>query len=89
MILHRESVRELESSYGKGVIVPMVAGSSDNGGCINVKMSSRIGRRLRNCAWCSKLGQCRRMGGLTEDSSRRIVTGETGLAHTRTGDSQL
>jgi hypothetical protein len=28
-------------------------------------------------------------GRLTENSPGRIVTGETGLAHTRTGDSQF
>jgi hypothetical protein len=66
----------------------MMAGSADNGRCTRISCGSRecagCGQALR---WLQPAEGCG--GVLTEDSSGRIVTGETGLAHTRTSKSQL
>lgn len=69
----------------------MVARTTDDGGCDKVNKPFS----LRQCS-SNELGAAerryhgqlsRRRGRLTEDGAGRIITGETGLAHTRTGES--
>ena len=74
------------------LVVPMVTRSADNGSCkaVRIEFSHHTTPRghsvtlsmqlLRNKLWIEVL---------TEDCSGRIVTGETGLAHTRTVECQL
>jgi hypothetical protein len=66
----------------------MVAGSADNGGCSCISFCSQ---ELMACcqAWRWRQTHKRWGGVLTEDSSGRIVTGETGLAHTRTSKKSV
>lgn len=55
--------------------------------CQNLHLDSSRGRLTRQAML---LQAARRMKGkLTENCTGRIVTGETGLAHTRTSDCQL
>jgi hypothetical protein len=63
----------------------MVARSADNGSCKGVSRRFYTDIRGHKMAMPGEAG----MGALTEDCSWRIVTGETGLAHTRTVNCQL
>jgi hypothetical protein len=67
----------------------VMARSADNRGCRGVRAGISKPSQLQKGAIAVPAAREAGVGQLTEDSTGRIVTGETGLAHTRTRTGQL